>query len=315
MPEIRRIVVALGGNAILRAKQRGTFFEQFANVRRTCRQIVAMIQDGYKVVITHGNGPQVGAILIQNEMGASVVPAMPLDVLGAESQGLIGYMLQQNLYNLLLEQNLHYPVVTVITQVLVDKDDPAFTHPTKPIGPFYSEEKARQAMIKKGETWIEDSGRGWRKVVPSPEPIGIVEREGIRALLEAGVVVIASGGGGIPVVEVDGGRLQGIRGVIDKDLAGQRLATDVDADCLLILTDVPKVALYFNTPQQQDLDRMTVAEARRYMEEGHFRPGSMGPKVKASICFIESGGECAIITSIDTALAALRGEAGTWIVA
>lgn len=305
------IVVALGGNAILKAKQRGTDEEQLANVRETCKEIAGMIAAGHRVVITHGNGPQVGNILIQNEEASPIVPAMPLDICGAESQGLIGYMIQRSLVNALAAREIERPVVTLVTQVLVDGDDPAFENPTKPIGPFYTEEKARQLMERRGFRMVEDSNRGWRRVVPSPDPRQICERDAIRFLVGAGAVVIASGGGGIPVRRTPDGELVGVEAVIDKDLAGQRLAADVGADIFLILTDVPQVALNFGRPDQTFLSRVTAARARQYIAQGHFRPGSMLPKVEAAVRFVEGGGKLAIITSLELAGVALRGEAGT----
>ncbi|MGE5541417.1 MAG: carbamate kinase [Bacillota bacterium] len=308
------MVVALGGNAILQPGQKGVYEEQIENVNKTCCQIVAMMKDGYRVVITHGNGPQVGNILIQNEAGSAQVPAMPLDVCGAESQGLIGYMIQQSLTNLLREEGIDRPVATVVTQMVVDRSDPAFSRPTKPVGPFYDEQRARRAMAEKHETWIEDSGRGWRKVVPSPDPVRIVEKDAILTLVESGAIVIANGGGGIPVVD-DGETLTGVEAVIDKDLGGQRLAADIGADVFLILTDVPKVAINYRKPDQVDLDRITVDEVERYQREGHFKAGSMGPKVEACKRFVLECGGVAIISSLDRAVEALKGRAGTWITA
>lgn len=310
----KTIVVALGGNAILQPKQKGTAPEQMANVHLTCQQIAKMIEQGYEVVITHGNGPQVGNILIQNAAAADKVPAMPMDICGAESQGLIGYMIQQNLGNLLREKGINRPVVTVVTQVVVDKNDKAFQNPTKPIGPFYSEEQAKKIMAETGFTMKEDAGRGWRRVVPSPDPKAIFEKEAIRRLIDAGCIVTASGGGGIPVVVKEDGKLMGVEAVIDKDLAGERLAEDVEADLFMILTDVPYVAIHYGTPEQKNLTRMTVAEARAYQKEGHFKAGSMGPKVEAAVRFVEARGSKAIITSLDNALEALEGKAGTVIV-
>ncbi len=310
----KTVVIALGGNAILQPGQKGVYEEQLENVRKTCVQVVAMMEDGYRVVITHGNGPQVGNILIQNEAGSGQVPAMPLDVCGAESQGLIGYMIQQSLSNLLRGSGESTPVVTLVTQMVVDKRDPAFQKPTKPVGPFYDEAKARRAMAEKGETWIEDSGRGWRKVVPSPDPVRIVERDAILALVESGAVVVANGGGGIPVVD-EGGVLTGVEAVIDKDLGGQRLAADIGADVFLILTDVPRVAINYRKPDQMELDSMTLDEVERYQREGHFKAGSMGPKVEACRRFVVNCGGLAIISSLDSAIDALKGRAGTWITA
>ncbi len=306
------IVVALGGNAILRPGQAGTAEDQFANVRTTCKSIACMVKQGYRVVITHGNGPQVGNILIQNRHSQDLVPAMPLDVCGAESQGLVGYMIQQALHNELIQQGLSLPVVTVLTQVIVDENDPAFKNPTKPIGPFYTEEEARRIAAERGETWREDAGRGWRKVVPSPLPVEIFEKSAIKTLIREGAVVIAAGGGGIPVIRKRDS-LQGIEAVIDKDLASSKLAGDIKADVLLILTDVEKVAINYHTPSETYLDEITVNEAKAYMEEGHFSAGSMGPKVQAAIDFASNGGT-SIIASLNRSLDALKGRSGTKIV-
>jgi carbamate kinase len=310
----KTVVVALGGNAILQPGQKGTFEEQMSNVHLTCEQLTHMVESGkYRIVVTHGNGPQVGNILLQNEVGKDVAAAMPLFVCGAESQGLIGYMIQQNLVNLLTAQGKgDIPVATVVTQVVVDKNDPAFTHPTKPVGPFYSESEAKALESEKGYDVREDAGRGWRRVVPSPDPIEIFEKTAIRQLVEARTIVIASGGGGIPVVRKEG-ELIGVDAVIDKDLAGQRLAVDVGAAIFMVLTDVDSVRLNYKTPEEQALRTMTVAEAKQYAEEGHFAKGSMEPKVRAAIRFVEAGGERAIITSLSQAVAALEGQAGTTI--
>jgi len=307
-------VIALGGNAILQPGQKGTFEEQMANVETTCRQLTQMVLSGqYKLVITHGNGPQVGNILLQNETAKDVAAPMPLYVCGAESQGLIGYMIQQSLHNLLQEVGKgDIPVATVVTQVVVDENDPAFQNPSKPVGPFYSEEEAKRLAAEKGYVVKEDAGRGWRRVVPSPDPIEIFEKEAIRQLIAARSIVIASGGGGIPVVKKDG-KLAGVDAVIDKDLAGERLAVDVEAKIFLILTDVDEVKLNYKTPQERGISHMTVEEAKRYREEGHFAKGSMEPKVRAAIRFIEAGGERAIITSLGKAMEALEGKAGTTI--
>ncbi len=307
----KRVVVALGGNAILQPGQKGTAEEQFENVKKTCSQIVKMVEAGYEVVITHGNGPQVGVILIQNEKGSDSVPAMPLDICGAESQGLIGYMIQQSLRNEFAKRGIQREVATIVTQVLVSKDDPAFQNPTKPIGPFYTEEEAKKRAAEKNETWIEDSGRGWRKVVPSPDPIGIVEKEAVATLVGSGAIVIASGGGGIPVIKMEDGTLKGVEAVIDKDLAGERLAQDVNADIFLILTDVSHAMINFRTPQEKAIEEITVEELEKYQAEGHFKAGSMGPKVKAALRFVKGGGKAAVISSLDNALDALEGKVGT----
>jgi len=314
MEEKKVVVVALGGNAILQPGQKGTFEEQMKNVETTCKQLTQMVLSGkYKIVITHGNGPQVGNILLQNETAKDVAAPMPLYVCGAESQGLIGYMMQQTLHNLLQDVGKgDIPVATVVTQVVVDENDPAFESPSKPVGPFYSEEEARRLEEEKGYHVKEDAGRGWRRVVPSPDPLEIFEKEAIRQLIAARSIVIASGGGGIPVVKKDG-KLEGVDAVIDKDLAGERLAVDVEAKIFLILTDVDQVKLNYKTPRERGISHMTVEEAKRYHAEGHFAKGSMEPKVRAAIRFIEAGGERAIITSLGKAVDALEGKAGTTI--
>jgi len=312
--EKKLVVVALGGNAILQPGQRGTFEEQMKNVHLTCEQLAHMVESGkYKIVVTHGNGPQVGNILLQNEVGKDVAAPMPLYVCGAESQGLIGYMIQQNLTNLFAAKGRpDIPVATIVTQVVVDKNDPAFANPTKPVGPFYKADEAKRLHDEKGYDVKEDAGRGWRRVVASPDPVEIFEKTAIRQLVDARTIVIASGGGGIPVVRENGG-LRGVDAVIDKDLAGERLAADVGASIFMILTDIEQVKLHYKTPQEKALSTMTVAEAKKYSAEGHFAKGSMEPKVRAAIRFIESGGEKAIITSLTKATDALDGKAGTTI--
>ncbi len=305
----KRVVVALGGNAILQPKQEGTAEVQFANVIDTCIQLADLIKAGYQLVITHGNGPQVGNILLQNEEAKDKIPPMPLDICGSQTQGFIGYMIQQAMKNLLPQRH----VGTVLTQVLVDAGDSAFQNPTKPIGPFYSKQEAEQLIAQKGYTMVEDSGRGWRRVVPSPDPKAIIEKDLIQALLERDAIVIASGGGGIPVVKDSQGKLMGIEAVIDKDLAGARLGGDVDADILLILTDVEAVAVNWGKPDQRFLHRLSLQEARELAAQGQFKAGSMGPKVEAAIRFVEQGGEQAIIVSLNKAAAALEGHAGTII--
>jgi len=308
------IVVALGGNAILQPGQRGTFEEQMRNVHTTCEQLAQMVESGeYEIVVTHGNGPQVGNILLQNEVGKDVAAPMPLFVCGAESQGLIGLMMQQNLGNLLAERGKgDIPIATIVTQVVVDENDDAFVHPTKPVGPFYGEEEAKKLETEKGYDVREDAGRGWRRVVPSPDPIEIFEKEAIRQLVDARSIVIASGGGGIPVVKKDG-KLEGVDAVIDKDLAGERLAVDVGASIFMVLTDVDSVRLNYNTPDEKTFSQVTVEEAKQYHADGQFAKGSMEPKVRAAIRFVEAGGEKAVITSLDKAFDALEGRAGTTI--
>ncbi len=311
----KTVVVALGGNAILQPGQKGTFEEQYGNVQRTVEQLAAMVLSGkWRLVITHGNGPQVGNILLQQDAAKAVVPPMPMDVCGAESQGFIGYMIQQAFHNVLAHAGRgDIPVATIVTQVLVDKADPAFENPTKPVGPFYSAEEAKRLQAEKGWHVVEDAGRGWRRVVPSPDPKEIVEREAIRLLVENRAIVVASGGGGIPVIKEDG-TYRGVEAVIDKDLAGERLAEDVGAAVFLILTDVDRVRLNYKKPGEKVLDRLTVAEAKGYAQQGHFAKGSMEPKVKACVRFIEAGGERAVIVSLAQAVEAAEGRAGTQVV-
>ena len=311
-----KVVVALGGNAIKQAHERGTAEEQFRNIRVTCRRILEMIKKGYRVVITHGNGPQAGNLLIQQEEGSNLVPLQPLDMVGAMTQGQIGYMLQQTLMNYLKNAGLDVPVATMVTQVLVNKNDPDFKDPSKPVGPFYSEEEAERLRKEKGyiiKKVKPSDEKAYRRVVPSPDPISIIEKEAIRTMVDAGVVVITSGGGGIPVILKEVGTLEGMEAVIDKDLAGERLAEVVDADIFLVLTDVEKVKLNYGKPSEEDLDEMTVAEAEKYYQEGHFLPGSMGPKILACIRFLRFGGKKAIITSLDRAIEGLEGKSGTVI--
>lgn len=312
------VVIALGGNAVLQRGQKGTIEEQLANVDVTAQAIRSVLEDGCRVVVTHGNGPQVGNILLQNEEGAGVVPPLPLDACGAESQGLLGYMLARSLRNELRTHGLGQEVVALVSMTVVSATDPAFRNPTKPIGPFYGQIRALELMACKGYEMREDSGRGWRRVVPSPDPLEIVEARTIRQLVDAGVVVIASGGGGIPVVGEADGQLAGVEAVIDKDLAAQRLAEVVGADVLLILTDVEAVALNYGAPDQRNLvGRVAVSDMLRYQHEGHFRAGSMGPKVEAAIRFVASGRGCnrrAVIASLHRAREALRGQAGTCVV-
>lgn len=310
----RRLVVALGGNAILRAKELSSYAVQFENIRRTCAQIAELIAEGYRPVLSHGNGPQVGNLLIQNEAAAQLVPGVPLDVCGAETQGQIGYMIQQALRNELRRRDRAEPVASVVTQVLVDADDPAFAMPIKPIGPFMPREVAEQRMRDRGETWALVDARGWRKLVPSPQPLGIIEVDAIRALLEAGVVVVACGGGGVPVLRRPDGLLEGVEAVVDKDLAAARLALDVGASTLLILTDVPGVAVDFGKPGQRFLRRMTLSELEKLLVQEPFSAGSMGPKVRAAYRFVRDGGRQAIICALEDALAGLGGGAGTQVV-
>ena len=309
-----RIVVALGGNAILRSKELSSYREQFENVRRSCRQVVQLIAAGYQPIFTHGNGPQVGNLLIQNEAAAALVPAVPLDVCGAETQGQIGYMIQQALTNELRALGIRRPVASVITQVLVDADDPAFATPTKPVGPFLPREVAEPRIRDRGETWTFVDGRGWRKLVPSPQPVAIVELDVVRALLDTGAVVVACGGGGVPVRRRPDGSLEGVEAVVDKDLAAARLAIEMGAARLLILTDVPGVAVDFGKPSQRFLRRLTLTEFEALLVREPFSAGNMGPKVRAAYLFVRDTGGQATICDLEQAVAGLHGRAGTVVV-
>jgi carbamate kinase len=306
-------VIAIGGNSLIRDKQHQTVPDQFAVTQETCVHIADIIEQGWKVVITHGNGPQVGFILLRSELASHVLHTVPLDSCGADTQGALGYMIQQLLDNELFKRGVDIPVVTVVTQVVVDGNDPAFHNPSKPIGPFYDEAKAKLYAEEQGWVVVEDAGRGWRRVVPSPFPREIVELEAIRTLLQAGFVVIGVGGGGIPVVRDDEGNLRGREAVIDKDYASSLLASGIEAELFLMSTAVEMVYLNYGQPDQKALDHVSVDEARRYLGEGHFPPGSMGPKIEAVIRFLERGGKEALITSPENLARALRGETGTRI--
>jgi carbamate kinase len=308
----KTIVLALGGNAILQAHEKGTYNEQINNVKKAVVEIVKLIQDGHKVIITHGNGPQVGNLYIQNSLAGEVVPPMPLDACSAESQGLIGYFIQQEIKNELVRKNIDLSVITLVTQVLVDTDDPAFTNPTKPIGPFHNQKEAEFLSKRTSFVMKEDSNKRWRRVVPSPRPIGIVEKEVIKKNVDEGHIIITSGGGGIPVVKRSG-EIVGVEAVIDKDLSACRLAADINADILLILTDIDRVALNYNSPKQMWLDTMSLLDAKKFLAEGHFKEGSMKPKIEAGISFLENGGEKSIIGSLFHANSAIKGKSGTTI--
>ena len=309
-----KIVVALGGNALQRAGSEATAEAQLQVVIDTCKHLAEISKNGYDMAIVHGNGPQVGRIVLASETANHVTPSMPFDVCGAMSQGYIGYHIQQALkFELSKVRGKDIPVVTLLTQVVVDENDSAFQNPTKPIGAFYSEEEAKTLESEKGYVMKEDSGRGYRRVVASPVPKKIVELDSVKALFDS-TVVITNGGGGIPVIEKPDGSLEGIAAVIDKDLSAERLAEDIQADVLLILTEVEKVAINYNKPEQKNLETLTVYDAEKYMEEGHFAPGSMLPKVQAAVKFAKlGGGKKAIITSLEKATDALNGSAGTVI--
>ena len=311
---MKKLVIALGGNALQEAGKPATAQAQLEVVEKTSEYIADIVERGYEVIVAHGNGPQVGRIVIQNEVASASTPAMPFDVCGAMSQGMIGYHIQQGLSKVLRHRGINKNVVTIVTQVVVDKDDPKFKAPSKPIGPFYTEEEAKAIAAEKGYTMKEDAGRGWRRVVASPLPVEIVELDAVKTLNDAGFVVVTVGGGGIPVVRNEAGDLEGVAAVIDKDLASEKLARDMDADALVILTAVEKVSINFKKPDQKDLDRMSAAEAKQYIKEGHFAPGSMLPKIEAALNFVESKpGRIAIITSLDKAVDAIEGRAGTTI--
>jgi carbamate kinase len=307
-------VVAIGGNSLIKDKDHQTVPDQFETTRETCVHIADMIEQGWDVVITHGNGPQVGFILLRSELASNVLHTVPLDSCGADTQGAIGYMIQQCLYNEFDKRGMKKQAATVVTQVVVGKDDPAFQNPSKPIGPFYEEEEAKKLGGERGWVVKDDAGRGWRRVVPSPIPLEIVERDAIKALLDTGFVVIGVGGGGIPVIREEDASLTGVEAVIDKDYASGLLAASIQADLFLISTAVDQVALNYGQPEQRWLDEMTLAEAKQYLAEGHFVPGSMGPKIRASIKFLKQGGREALITSPENIERALAGETGTRIV-
>ena len=308
-----KIVIALGGNALQSGKGPATAEAQLEVVKNTCKRVAEISGMGYEIAVVHGNGPQVGRIVMASEAAKDVTPSMPFDVCGAMSQGYIGYHIQQCLRYALNMQNRHVPVVTVATQVVVDENDPAFQNPTKPIGPFYTEEEAKELEKEKGWTMKEDAGRGWGRVVASPMPVRIVEIDSVKQLWEDNIV-ITCGGGGIPVLERMDGHMDGVAAVIDKDFAAELLAEQVRADMLMILTEVEKVAINFNKPDQQDLDHMTLLDGVKYIEEGQFPAGSMLPKVEAAMKFVRQfPSKKAIITSLDKAVDALEGKKGTGI--
>ena len=313
---MKKIVIALGGNAIKQWNQKGSAEKQLENLRRSCSHMMKIVKRGYPIVITHGNGPQVGNLLIQQERSVREIPPQPLDVCDAMTQGQIGYMIQQTLVNELKDAGINRDVVTLITQVMVDKEDPGFLNPTKPIGLFYSKIQKEKYGKHRGHVFqkVEMKGERYRRVVPSPNPLQILEDKVIKSLFESGVIVIASGGGGVPVILDDEGHIRGIEAVIDKDLAGEKLAESVGADLLMILTEVDQVYLNFGKKEQKGLSTLRLEEAKEYLGEGQFPAGSMGPKIEACIRFIEYGGEKAIITCLECADEALEGRGGTQII-
>ena len=313
---MKTALVALGGNSLLRPGDRGTSEEQFSRMRKTCNILTEMIVNGYDIVFTHGNGPQVGNILLQNEIASHSIPAMPLDICGAQSQGQIGYMFQQTLKNELENKGIDRSITSIVTQVIVDENDNAFDEPSKFVGPYYTNEEANRIREEKGWTIKKTSDDKYRRVVPSPQPKKIVESEIIHDLVfsgEEGYIVIAAGGGGVPVIKKDG-KLKGVEGVIDKDLASAVLAESIDEKFFIMLTRVNQVYINFGEEDEESLDKITLKEAEKYLEEGHFPPGSMGPKIKASIHFLKHGGEKVLITSPEKLSKALKEEAGTYIV-
>jgi len=307
-------VIAIGGNSLITDSTKMSVVDQYQAAGETSHHIAALIAAGYRVVITHGNGPQVGFILLRSDLAKEVLHQVPLESCVADTQGAIGYQIGQTLANELKRQNIKKSIATVVTQVLVDKDDPAFTTPTKPIGPFYSEEDARKHEKENGWRMKEDAGRGWRRLVASPKPIDIIEEDTIRLLLDQDVVVIAVGGGGIPVIKKENGELEGTAAVIDKDFASCLLAKDLKADLFIISTGVDKVAINFNKPDQQSLGTLTVADAEKYLAEGQFPAGSMGPKIEAALDFLKNGGTKVIITQPHLLAEAIAGKNGTHLV-
>lgn len=311
---MKTVVIAIGGNSLIKDDQHMSVPDQYAAIVGTARHITDLIEKGFRVVITHGNGPQVGFILLRSEHSRGILHQVPLDSIGADTQGAIGYQIQQAMHNEFQKRGLKKSVATVVTQTLVDRNDPAFQKPSKPIGQFYKKEEADDRMRVEKWTMVEDAGRGWRRVVASPKPVRIIEAEVIRKLVAEGFTLIAAGGGGIPVVADEAGNLRGVAAVIDKDLASAALAKEIGADLLVISTAVEKVCLNFGKPDQKTLDRMTVAEAKQYIAEGHFKPGSMLPKVQACVQFIEQGGTEALITCPEVLPDALAGKTGTRVV-
>ena len=307
-------VIAIGGNSLILDSKKITVADQYQAASETAHHIAALVAAGYRVVITHGNGPQVGFILLRSDLARNVLHQVPLDSCVADTQGALGYQIGQTLANELKRQGIQKPIATVVTQVLVDNRDPAFANPTKPIGSFYTEEEAQKHKAESGWTLKEDAGRGWRRVVASPKPLRIVEENTVRLLLEQDVVVIAVGGGGIPVRENEKGELEGCAAVIDKDLASCLLAKNLKADLFIISTGVDKVAVDYKKPTQRELDKLTVAEAKKYLAEGQFPVGSMGPKIEAAIDFLEHGGKEVIITQPFLLEEAIAGRNGTHLV-
>lgn len=314
MANHKTAVIALGGNAITKSNQEDTIANQFANTRKSLDEIVELAREGYGLVVSHGNGPQVGNALLRIELSRGKAPILPLGVCVADTEGGMGYMIEQSLQNRLRAENIDRMVTTIITQVIVDKNDPAINNPTKYIGQFYTEEEARNYESKRGWSMKKDANRGWRRVVSSPIPIATVPGKFIRRLVDQDIIVIAAGGGGIPIYIDDNGNYEGFDAVIDKDRASAVLANEIGAEILAILTSVDKVYINFGKDSQKGLDTITVSEAENYLKEGHFPSGSMGPKMEAAIQFINNGGEMVIISSLEDAQKSFNGEAGTRII-
>ena len=307
------VIIAVGGNSLIKDAEHMSVLDQYKAAGETAEHIAGLVREGVRVLVTHGNGPQVGFILLRSEMAKTKLHQVPLESCVADTQGAIGYQIQQTLANELHRRALDRPIVAIVTQVVVDPADPSFARPSKPVGPFMTEEEASSHRQTSGWEVVDDAGRGWRRVVPSPAPLEVIEEEGIRALLERGIIVIAAGGGGIPVVRGEDGLLSGCAAVIDKDAAACLLAKNLGAEALVMTTSVERVALNYRQPDQVFLDRITVAEARRFLDEGHFGRGSMEPKIEASIDFLESGGRRVVICEPDDLELAYHGRAGTEI--
>lgn len=311
---LKRIVIAVGGNALIADKNHQSEQDQFNQVNKTCHHIVPLVEAGHEVVITHGNGPQVGFILQRSELCADKMDRVPIDSAGAQTQGAVGYYFVQNLKNILQEKNLPIDICAIATQMLVNKDDPSFQNPSKPIGSFSNEKEALELQNKYGWIMKEDAGRGWRRVVPSPLPLQTIEKNTIEILLKNKTVVVAVGGGGVPVIKTEAGQLKGVEAVIDKDKSSALLANEIKADDLIIATAVDFVCINFNKPDQKNLEKVTAAELKTYIAQNQFAPGSMLPKIEAAIQFVENGGKEAIITSPEMLSKAIQGESGTHIV-
>jgi carbamate kinase len=314
MNENKAAVVAFGGNALMGEDGNSSYAEQMVKTDIMCNKLLSLFDMGYRILITHGNGPQVGNFLMQQESSAEFVPPMPLDVCNAMTQGQIGYMIEQRLRNIFTVNNINKPIIVFITQVVVSEDDPAFSNPTKFIGPFFDQENSEKLTRDKGWLMREDSGRGFRRIVASPKPVDIIEKEEIADMAHKDFVVIACGGGGIPVIKDENGCLKGVPAVIDKDFAAEMIGNYIGAELLLLITPVEKVAINFGTPEEKSLSSITLEEAEQYYNEGHFPPGSMGPKMQAAIQFLHAGGKKAIITSLDCIESAIKGQAGTQII-